>query len=236
MSKTWPGKAQERMLARMQCGGRWAAAMLILAMTLCAAKAQEAANPAATPAQKEPAAAPAPAQVPPANSSAKSAVDSRTYVIGENDILDIDVWKEKELTRSIPVRPDGKISLPLIGEIPASGMTPLQLQEDIARRLKDFLANPAVTVIVTDPRSHHFNVMGQVAKPGSYPLSQSTTVLDAISLAGGFRDFAKETKVYVLRNVAGTQTRLPFNYKDAIKGKNPEKNVVLQPGDTVVVP
>ena len=232
MSNGWLGKAQKRMQARMQCGGRWAAAVLMVAMTLCAAKAQEATNPAATPAQKEPAAA----QAPPANSSAKSAVDSRTYVIGENDILDIDVWKEKELTRSIPVRPDGKISLPLIGEIPASGMTPLQLQEDIARRLKDFLANPAVTVIVTDPRSHHFNVMGQVVKPGSYPLSQSTTVLDAISLAGGFRDFAKETKVYVLRNVAGTQTRLPFNYKDAIKGKNPEKNVVLQPGDTVVVP
>jgi polysaccharide biosynthesis/export protein len=236
MNNAWLGKAQKRMLARMQCGGRWAAAILLLAMTLCSAKAQEATNPAGTPAQKEPAAAPPPAQAQPANSSAKSAVDSRTYVIGENDVLDIDVWKEKELTRSIPVRLDGKISLPLIGEIPASGMTPLQLQEDIARRLKDFLANPAVTVIVTDPRSHHFNVMGTVAKPGSYPLSQSTTVLDAISLAGGFRDFAKETKIYVLRNVNGTPTRLPFNYKDAIKGKNPEKNVVLQPGDTVVVP
>jgi polysaccharide export outer membrane protein len=218
----------------MQSGGRWAVAVLVLAMTLCSAQAQEATNPAATPAQKEPTAAPAPAQT--TNSTAKSAVDSQTYVIGENDVLDIDVWKEKEISRSIPVRPDGKISLPLIGEIPASGMTPLQLQEDIARRLKDFLANPAVTVIVTDPRSHHFNVMGTVAKPGSYPLSQSTTVLDAISLAGGFRDFAKETKIYVLRNVAGKQTRLPFNYKDAIKGKNPEKNVVLQPGDTVVVP
>jgi polysaccharide export outer membrane protein len=166
-----------------------------------------------------------------------SKVDSKTYVIGENDLLDIDVWKEKEISRAIPVRPDGKISLPLIGEIQASGMTPLQLQDDIARRLKDFLANPAVTVIVNDPRSHHFNVMGQVMKPGSYPLSQSMTVLDAISLSGGLRDFAKETKIYVLRTLAdGTQTRLPFNYKDAIKGKNPEKNVVLQPGDTVVVP
>jgi polysaccharide biosynthesis/export protein len=166
-----------------------------------------------------------------------SLVDNKAYVIGENDVLDIDVWKEREISRTIPVRPDGKISLPLIGEIQASGMSPLQLQDDIAQRLKGFLANPEVTVIVTDPRSHHFNIVGQIAKPGTYPLSQSMTVLDAISVAGGFRDFAKETKIYVLRTVPdGSQERLPFNYKDAIKGKKPEKNVVLKPGDTIVVP
>ncbi len=166
-----------------------------------------------------------------------SQVDNKTYVIGENDVLDVDVWKEKEISRTIPVRPDGKISLPLIGEIQASGMTPLQLQEDIAQRLKSFLANPEVTVIVSDPRSHHFNIVGQVAKPGTYPLSQSMTVLDAIAAAGGFRDFAKETKIYVLRAVPSrNQERLPFNYKDAIKGRKPENNVVLKPGDTIVVP
>jgi polysaccharide export outer membrane protein len=158
-------------------------------------------------------------------------------VIGENDILEVDVWKDKEISRTVPVRPDGKISLPLVGEIQASGMTPLQLQEDIAHRLKNFLENPGVTVIVSDPRSHHFNVVGQIAKPGTYPLSQSMTVLDAISAAGGFRDFAKETKIYVLRTTpGGSQERLPFNYKDAIKGKKPENNVVLKPGDTIVVP
>jgi polysaccharide biosynthesis/export protein len=181
---------------------------------------------------------PTPPKAGPATASqGNSQVDNKSYVIGENDLLDIDVWKEKEISRAIPVRPDGKISLPLIGEIQASGMTPLQLQDDIARRLKGFIANPEVTVIVTDPRSHHFNIVGTVAKPGEYPLSQSMTVLDAISVAGGFRDFAKETKIYVLRTMpGGTQEKLPFNYKDAIKGKKPENNVVLKPGDTIVVP
>jgi polysaccharide biosynthesis/export protein len=181
---------------------------------------------------------PAPAKTTqPVGRQGNSQVDNKTYVIGENDVLDVDVWKEKEISRTIPVRPDGKISLPLIGEIQANGMTPLQLQDDIAQRLKGFLANPEVTVIVTDPRSHHFNIVGQVAKPGAYPLSQSMTVLDAIAAAGGFRDFAKETKIYVLRtNPDGKQERLPFNYKDAIKGKKPENNVVLKPGDTIVVP
>jgi polysaccharide biosynthesis/export protein len=173
----------------------------------------------------------------PASGQSGSQVDNKTYVIGGNDVLDIDVWKEKEISRAIPVRPDGKISLPLIGEIQASGMTPLQLQDDITQRLKGFLANPEVTVIVADPRSHHFNMVGQVAKPGTYPLTESMTVLDGIVLAGGFRDFAKQTKIYVLRVMPdGTRAKLPFNYKDAIKGKNPQNNIALKPGDTIVVP
>jgi len=173
----------------------------------------------------------------PAARQGNSQVDSKTYVIGESDVLDVDVWKEKEISRAILVRPDGKISLPLIGEIQASGMTPLQLQDDIAQRLKGFLANPEVTVIVTDPRSHHFNVVGEVAKPGTFPLTESMTVLDAIALTGGFRDFAKQTKIYVLRPMPdGTRARLPFNYKDAIKGKNLQNNVTLKSGDTIVVP
>ncbi len=222
------------MKSRKWKAGRWSLLACALTLIFQTAAAQEAKKPGDPVPQTEPEGKPTP---PAATAPDNSRVDNKTYVIGEDDVLDIDVWKEKEISRAIPVRPDGKISLPLIGEIQASGMTPLQLQDDIAHRLKDFLANPAVTVIVTDPRSHHINVMGQVAKPGSYPLSQSMTVLDAISLAGGFRDFAKETKIYVLRPVpGGTPTRLPFNYKDAIKGKNPEKNVVLRPGDTVVVP
>ena len=164
-------------------------------------------------------------------------VDSKTYIIGESDLLDVNVWKEKEISRTIPVRPDGKITLPLIGEIQASGMTPLQLQDDIRQRLKAFLANPEVTVIVNDPRSQHFNIVGEVARPGTYPLSQSTTVLDAISAAGGFRDFAKQTKIYVLRAVSdGKEVRLAFNYKVVIKGKKPESNIMLKAGDTIVVP
>ena len=212
---------------------RWLALVFLCTAGLFAARGQEtvASKTASTPADQglnvtQPSAV-----------AEKSPVDNKTYVIGENDLLDVNVWKEKEISRAVPVRPDGKITLPLIGEIQASGMTPLQLQDDIGRRLKAFLTNPEVTVIVSDPRSHHFNIVGEVAKPGTYPLSQSTTVLDAVSLAGGFRDFAKEKKIYVLRSMpGGKQVRLPFNYREVIKGKKPETNIVLLPGDTIVVP
>ncbi len=217
------------MRVRILSAGGW----LVVASVMIAASTM-AQDPKVT-ADKPAAESPAPAKT--AERQSNSPVDSKTYVIGESDVLDVDVWKEKEISRAIPVRPDGKISLPLIGEIQASGMTPLQLQDDITRRLKGFLANPEVTVIVTDPRSHHFNVVGQVAKPGTYPLTESMTVLDAIASTGGFRDFAKQTKIYVLRPMPdGTRARLPFNYKDAIKGKNLQNNVTLKPGDTIVVP
>ena len=175
--------------------------------------------------------------VQPTNRANNSWVDSKTYVIGENDVLDIDVWKEKEISRTIPVRPDGKISLPLIGEIQASGLTPLQLQTNVTQQLKAYIDNPEVTVIVADPRSHQFNIVGQVTRPGTYPLSESMTVLDAIAQAGGFRDFAKETKIYVLRPVpGGIRVRIPFNYKKVIRGSDPQANIALRPGDTIVVP
>lgn len=173
----------------------------------------------------------------PENRASVSIVDSKSYVIGENDVLEIDVWKEKEISRTIPVRPDGKISLPLVGEIQASGMTPMQLQDDLTKRLKAYIENPEVTVIVSDPRSHQFNVVGEVNRPGSYQLSQAMTVLDAIAQSGGFKDFAKETKIYVLRPMPdGTRVRMPFNYKQVIKGNDMQENVALKPGDTVVVP
>jgi polysaccharide export outer membrane protein len=166
-----------------------------------------------------------------------SMIDNKTYVIGENDVLEIDVWKEKEISRTIPVRPDGKISLPLVGEIQASGMTPMQLQDDLTKRLKAYIENPEVTVIVSDPRSHQFNVVGEVNRPGSYQLSQAMTVLDAIAQSGGFKDFAKETKIYVLRPMpGGIRVRIPFNYKNVIKGRDLQENVALKPGDTIVVP
>jgi polysaccharide biosynthesis/export protein len=160
-----------------------------------------------------------------------------SFVIGNDDVLAINVWKETEISRSIPVRSDGKISLPLVGELQAAGRTPLKLEQDIASRLKSYISEPEVTVIVQQINSQKFNIMGQVAKPGSYPLASASTVLDAIAAAGGFRDFAKQKSVYVLRQSPdGTQTRLPFNYKEVIKGKNPEQNVKLQAHDTVVVP
>jgi polysaccharide export outer membrane protein len=129
------------------------------------------------------------------------------------------------------------ISLPLVGEVQASGRTPLQLQEEIASKLEKYITNPQVTVIVQEINSEKFNILGQVAKPGAYSLTHETTVLDAIAGAGGFRDFAKQRGIYILRkNPAGGESRIPFNYKDVIKGKNPEQNIKLEPRDTVVVP
>ena len=159
------------------------------------------------------------------------------YVIGPSDVLAINVWKDAELSRTMPVRPDGKISLPLIGEIQASGFTAAQLQERIGKKLQVYIAHPEVNIIVQEIKSRSFNVVGKVAKPGSFDLAKPTTVLDAIALAGGFQDFAKLTKIYVLRRMSdGSQKMLPFNYKRVILGRALDQNVELQPGDTVVVP
>ncbi|MHB8412019.1 MAG: polysaccharide biosynthesis/export family protein [Candidatus Acidiferrales bacterium] len=214
--------------------GKWLALLAVFAMAVFSTAAQDkkTTSPTTT-ADSDPAAK----AVPPSKHANNSWVDGKSYVIGENDVLEIDVWKEKEISRTIPVRPDGKISLPLVGEIQAAGLTPMQLQDDLTQRLKAYIENPEVTVIVGDPRSHQFNVVGEVMRPGSYPLSQSMTVLDAVAQAGGFKDFAKETKVYVLRPMpGGISVRIPFNYKQVIKGKDLQENVSLKPGDTIVVP
>src|SRR6185437_13922372 len=160
-----------------------------------------------------------------------------SFIIGPDDILAVSVWKEPEISRSIPVRSDGKITLPLVGELQAGGQTPRQLQMAIATRLQNYISEPEFTVMVQEVRSQRFNVLGQVAKPGSYLVSNSARVLDAIAVAGGFRDFAKKKSIYVLRqNANGQQSRLPFNYAEVVKGKKPEQNVELKPHDTVVVP
>jgi polysaccharide export outer membrane protein len=162
---------------------------------------------------------------------------SDEFIIGPGDILAINVWKEAEISRVVPVRSDGRISLPLIGEVQSSGRTPKQLEADISKRLKDFVADPAVTVVVQEIRSQKFNVLGMVSHPGSFPLAKPITVVDAIATAGGFRDFAKQKDIYVLRrDASGKQSRFAFNYKDVIKGLHSEQNIELQSGDTVVVP
>jgi polysaccharide biosynthesis/export protein len=159
------------------------------------------------------------------------------FVIGNDDVLAINVWKEPDISRSVPVRSDGKISLPLVGELSAAGQTPLKLEQEIAGRLKSYISEPEVTVIVQQINSQKFNILGQVSHPGSFSLANAATVLDAIALAGGFRDFAKQKSIYVLRQKPdGTQERLPFNYKDVVKGKNPEQNIKLQARDTIIVP
>jgi polysaccharide export outer membrane protein len=158
-------------------------------------------------------------------------------VIGANDVLLVNVWKEPDISHSVPVRSDGKISLPLVGELQAGGQTPRQLEQEITKRLQSYISEPEVTVIVTASNSQKVNLMGMVSRPGAYLLTRSTTVLDAIAMAGGFKDFAKQKSIYVLRQAPdGTQKRIPFNYKEVIKGKNPDQNIPLQAGDTLVVP
>jgi polysaccharide export outer membrane protein len=159
------------------------------------------------------------------------------YVIGADDILAINVWKEPDLSRTLPVRPDGKITLPLLGDVQAAGKTPTKLQQELHDSLAVFVAVPEVAVIVQEVKSLKFNIVGQVAKPGSYSLSESMTVLDAIAQAGGLGIYAKGNGIYVLRLRAdGSSVQLPFRYGQVVKGKNLSQNVKLQPRDTIVVP
>jgi len=169
--------------------------------------------------------------------AAQGVTHDDTYQVGPADILAINVWKEPDVSRTVTVRSDGKISLPLVGELQAGGLTPRQLEQEVTKKLSSYISDPEVTVIVQESKSRLINIMGQVSRPGSYLLTNSMTVLDAIAMAGGFKDFAKQKSIYVLRQGPnGTQTKLPFNYKEVIKGKNLAQNLKLQPGDTVVVP
>jgi polysaccharide export outer membrane protein len=162
---------------------------------------------------------------------------NNSFVIGNDDVLAVNVWKEPDLSRSFPVRSDGRVSLPLVGEIQAAGRTPMQLEQDITGRLRSYMTEPEVTVMVEKINSEKFNILGQVAKPGAYSLTEAATVMDAIALAGGFRDFAKKKAIKIIRLTPdGGETRLAFNYKDFIEGKNPSQNMKLEPSDTIVVP
>lgn len=172
-----------------------------------------------------------------APASVKHADVSETYEVGAGDMLSIYVYKEPELSRVLPVRPDGKLALPLIGDITATGFTAAQLQATVNQLYEKYFENPAVTIMVQEARSKRFNVVGEVQKPGTFTLTQPTTVLDSLALAGGFHSFAKPKKVYVLRPLEnGKVQRIPFNYVRVIKGESPQENILLQSGDTVVVP
>ena len=157
------------------------------------------------------------------------------YVIGADDTLRISVWKEPDLSEILPVRPDGKISMPLLNDIPAAGLTPLQLKDSITEKLKKFIADPRVTVVVTAMNSQRVFVSGEVLHSGPIPLLPHMTVLQALSQAG-FNQFANLKGIYLLRTENGKQEKIPFNYKEVIKGNRPEQNIMLKPGDTVVVP
>ncbi len=183
-----------------------------------------------------PAASPAKVGINTTAAAASRDLQGASFVIGTGDVLAIDVWKEAELSRVVPVRSDGRISLPLIGELQAGGQTPKQLEREIAAKLKDYISEPEVTVIVQEIKSQKFNVLGMVMRPGSYALTKPMTVMDAIAMAGGLRDFAKQKDIYVLRRSGRGQVRLPFNYKDVVKGHNSAQNVELESNDTIVIP
>ncbi len=158
------------------------------------------------------------------------------YKIGPQDVLRIDVWKEAELTRTVPVRPDGKISLPLLNDVQAAGLTPSQLSAVLTEGLKKFINAPQVTVTVSEINSRRVYVTGEVAHAGAFPLLPNMTVLQVLSSSGGFTQFAKTKGIYVLRTEDGKQVKHPFNYKEVLAGRNQEQNIALLPGDVVVVP
>lgn len=164
-----------------------------------------------------------------------SSATNSAYVIGAEDTLHVSVWKEPDLTATLPVRPDGKISMPLLNDVQAAGLTPMQLADSVTEKLKKYIADPRVTVVVTAMNSQRVFLMGEVAHTGPTPLLPNMTVLQALS-AAGFTQFANTKKIYVLRVVNGKQTKLPFNYNHVIKGEDVDQNVLLRPGDTIVVP
>jgi polysaccharide biosynthesis/export protein len=205
---------------------RWITFSLL--MIAIPARAQNKAN---NPGTQPPAAAQA------ADSAAsKAATDDPNYIIGGQDVLDISVWKEPDVSRTVPVRPDGKISLPLLGDVQATGLTPLQLAAQITTGLNKFITSPQVTITVSQINSRRIYLLGEVARAGAYPLLPEMTFLQALSNAGGFTPFANSKKIYLLRQENGKQVKIFFNYKDAIAGKNPEQNILLKSGDTIVVP
>jgi polysaccharide export outer membrane protein len=182
--------------------------------------------------QAQEAAKSAPARPQPVAQAA--AITDASYKIGPQDVLRVDVWKETEISRSVPVRPDGKISLPLLNDVQAAGLTAMELANTITEGLKKFINNPQVTVSVAEINSRRVYVTGEVTRPGAYPLLPNMTALQALTSAGGFTQFSNPKKIYVLRNESGKQVKHPFNYKSVLDGK--QDDIPLLPGDTIVVP
>jgi polysaccharide biosynthesis/export protein len=161
-----------------------------------------------------------------------AAVDPRTYVIGAEDVLSVKVWREPDFTAPYGVRPDGKITLPLVGDLQAAGLTPQRLAEQLEQALSEYINKPDVTVTIQQVNSKKFFITGEINRPGEYPLVTPTRIFDALSNAGGFRDFANKKKIILIRG----PDRYRFNYQDILKGKNLGQNIFLENGDTLVVP
>jgi len=208
---------------------KWKASVAALVLIGSVALAQDApARPAAVSASDKTA----------SDKAANAASNSQTgpeYVIGPQDVLHIAVWKEADLTATLPVRPDGKISLPLLNDVQASGLTPKQLADSVTEKLKKYIADPRVTVVVTEINSKRIYVTGEVLHSGATAMLPNMTVLQALSSAG-LNQFANTKRIYVLRTENGRQQKLPVNYRKLVKGEQIEQNYLLQPGDSIVVP
>jgi polysaccharide export outer membrane protein len=212
-----------------------AALVIVGVSTPCRAQAQQpkppvtgAANGAARPG--------APKAAPPAVTAAPGVNIPPEYVIGADDVLSIIFWRDKELTADVTVRPDGKVSLPLLNDVQATGFTPAQLKDRIVEESRKYVEDPNVTVVVKQINSRKVFITGEVRKPGPYPLTAPTTVLQMISIAGGLADYAKVEKIMVVRNDNGKPVSFKFNYKEVIEGKKLAQNIELKPGDTVIIP
>ena len=203
----------------------WHRLVSVLALTAASAVCASAAgqNAAARPASA----------VAPAAAAAPSADE---YVIGPDDVLSISFWREKDLSADVTVRPDGKVTVPLLNDVMASGRTPEQLRDAIQQMARAYLEDPTPTVVVKEIKSRRVFITGQVEKPGPYPLNDRLTVLQLIAVAGGLKEFADGKSITVMRTVNGRVVALPFNYRDVIRRKHLDQNVELRPGDTVVVP
>jgi polysaccharide export outer membrane protein len=201
---------------------------------LCVAQAGK---PILTPAPQTPAPqTPAPPAAPPATTpSASSPVDAASYIIGPDDVLQITVWKEQQLSGPVPVRPDGMISMVLLGDVKAAGLTPSQLASNLTAQYKKYVQDPLVTVLVQQVNSQRIFMVGEVGHVGPIPITPGMTPLQAISAAGGLSPYAHKNRIYILRGPQGNQQKIPFNYKKAVGGDN-SQNITLMPNDTVVVP
>jgi len=185
--------------------------------------------------EPDPGSGPSVPSTPKVSVAISSASAGPSYQIGPNDVLHISVWKEPDLTTTIPVRSDGMISIPLLNDVLASGLRPMELAALLTEKLRKYIADPRVTVVVTQANSHRIYILGEVLHTGPITLTTDMTVLQALATAG-FSQFANTKRIYILRSDNGQELKIPFNYKQVIRGEAMSQNILLKPGDTIVVP
>lgn len=217
-----------------RCGLPLVTAIFVAVVSLgmeAAGASGQAPRPTPLPRQTQPAKTPAVPAAP-----AGPTVVPPDYVIGPEDVLSIVFWRDKDMSADVEVRPDGKISLPLLNDVHAAGLTPNQLKDRLTEESKRYLEDASVTVVVKQIRSRKVFVLGEIGKAGPYLLGGPTTVLQFISIAGGLQPYAKAKKILIMRTENGKQINHKFNYEEVIAGKNMQQNIELKPGDTIIVP